>query len=162
MKSSARCGYSYTKQPTHPTPFLVSAPGELHLYKWKQLNTEKSSLSKKYPFFCIFFKRKTRNRSHLIGYLIGIEIYARHLTSYLQELLGWNTSSVSQKKPYIISILNVWLLGIPWVALIVWRATTRFYQATTKYNNRGEYSRSVKVYNQGFCSTFTLHAENLN
>lgn len=135
MKCSARFGYSYAKQPTHPTPFLVSTPGETNLCKLKQLNTEKSSIGKKYPFFCIFFKRKARNGSHLIGQLIEIKKYARHLTSYLQELFGCDISSVSQKKPWIISTLNIWLLGILWVALIVLRATARFYQATTKYKS---------------------------
>lgn len=41
MKCSARFGYSYAKQPTHPTTFLVSTPGETNLCKLKQLNTEK-------------------------------------------------------------------------------------------------------------------------
>lgn len=97
MKAGARCEYSYAKQPIHPTPFLVSGPGELNLYNRKKLSTENSSISQKYPFLFIFFKRK--DESYLIGHLIGIEIYARHLTSYLKELLGWDTSSVSQKKP---------------------------------------------------------------
>lgn len=121
------------KQFTHPTPFLVSAPGEPDLYKWNQRNTEQSSISKKYPFLCIFFKRKIRNRSHLIGHLIGIEIYARYLTSYFQELLGWGTSSVSWKKPWITSTLNIWLLSIHWVALIVLRQWGS--QSTTKYKS---------------------------